>query len=127
MPPFQGEAMIAWSKFSGKVEGLLVEGDKTMPPTTWWNFHWLYWFGWKRVVVFEVSPEIASRGFHVGFKQGSEAKVHFATCRVRRFKLRLGHEDCTFFAIDDTGREVPIKLLDVAGKDEDWHLGAELF
>lgn len=120
--------MIPWSKFSRKIEGKLVKGDKTAPPTKWWNYHWLLWFGWKKVAVFKVSDEAAKNGYHVGFKPSAgEAEVHLALCHSRTFKMAIGREDCIFFAIDEKGREVPLKLLAVAKKDEDQYSGAEQF
>lgn len=120
--------MIPWSKFSRKFEGRLVKGDKTAPPTKWWNYHWLLWFGWTKVAVFKVSDDVATRGYHVGFKPpNSEAQVHLAVCHSRRFKMTVGHEDCTFFVIDEKGHEIPIELIATANKNEDWHLEAEQF
>ncbi|MFA6100187.1 MAG: hypothetical protein WC750_04955 [Patescibacteria group bacterium] len=120
--------MLAWEKFSDKVEGKLVEGDKTAPPTKWWNFHWLLLFGWKNVVIFKVSQEAAERGYHVGFRPLiGEAQFHFVTCHSRSFKMSLGHEDCTFFAIDDKGHEIPIELLTIGNKNTYQYSGAEQF
>lgn len=117
-----------WSKFSRAVEGRLIKGDKTVPPTTKWNYYWLRWFVWKRVVVFEVDREAAGRGFRVGFKKpDGEAEVCLATCYSHRYKMRLGHEDCIFFAVNEQGREIPLKVVEIAHKDSDSHFGVELF
>ncbi|MDD5726509.1 MAG: hypothetical protein PHC53_03845 [Patescibacteria group bacterium] len=120
--------MIPWVKFSSGFRGQLVKGDKNAPPTKWWNYHWLLWFGWKCVAVFRVSDEVAEKGYHVGFKpQTGEAEIHLALCHSRTFKMAIGHEDCVFFAIDEKGHEVPLKLLAIAKKNEDQYSGAEQF
>ncbi|HLD61106.1 MAG TPA: hypothetical protein VJA27_03175, partial [Patescibacteria group bacterium] len=55
-----------WKKI-GLHEGTPVAGDKSVPPTRWWNHVWLVFFGWKMIVTFRVPKEVAAKGYFVGF------------------------------------------------------------
>ncbi|MFA6429238.1 MAG: hypothetical protein WCV84_01940 [Patescibacteria group bacterium] len=56
-----------WTKHQGNVQGVHVEGDKSAPPTKWWNHLYLALWGWKAVTVFEVSEDAAREGYQLGY------------------------------------------------------------
>ena len=64
--PFRKEVSM-WKRFESgaSYNGCLVEGDTTVPPTTWWNRLWLELFFWDTVAVFEVATD---KAFRVGFR-----------------------------------------------------------
>ena len=106
-PPLKGIRM--WSKFDGAVQGTMVEGDRTVPATHWWNHWWLVWRGWQTVSVFEA---LTDKPFRVGFRnQWGKAYLRSSPLTDRVFNALVGFEDCTFFAIDEDGREVPLTIV----------------
>ncbi len=116
-----------WTEYLGKVTGVRVEGDKTVSPTRWWNHLWLVLVGWKVVTVFEVSAEDAEQGYRIGYiafdgKTMVESTVH----HDRRFRMKNGHEDCSFFAVTINGREVPLTIITRTVKNDATHQGAPL-
>lgn len=99
-----------WHAFSGEVQGLAVRGDEKVPATTWWNKPLLVLFVWKTVQVFEVP---AGEGpYRVGFiPLSGKAEVRDEPVTGRRFAVRIGREDCRFFALDDHGSEIDLKKI----------------
>lgn len=102
-----------WERHTKRVEGVLVPGDPSVPPTRWWNRIFLALWRWKTVAVFRfVDPLDAGNGYSVGFvpSQGpamTEPRVSYDT----RFRMKVGHEPCRFFAINLGGNEVRIALV----------------
>ena len=89
-----------WYPFAGDIQGIKVSGDETAPPTRCWNHLYLLWFGWKHVVVFDVSEEDAQRGYKTGYVPfKGRPMINSVVRHARRFRMRIGHEDCTFCAI----------------------------
>lgn len=105
--------MFGWEKFHGRVRGFPVEGDKSVAPTTWWRHIFLALWGWKTVVVLEVEdPHAAADGYRIGFIpfRGTpqlKQKVLVDRC----FRMKVGREDCTFFAVDRSGREIALRVI----------------
>lgn len=114
-----------WKRSDGgkSCNGRTVEGDTTVPPTRWWNHWWLVWRGWSTVAVFEVKTD---KAFRVGYRDAwatayintdllnvpvTGARPLGRTTRWPHFNLLVGFEDCTFFAVDEDGNEVPITLI----------------
>lgn len=64
--PFRKEVSM-WQRFDAgrSMQGCLVEGDTTVPPTTWWNRLWLALFVWDTVAVLEAATD---KAFRVGFR-----------------------------------------------------------
>ena len=123
---------MGWKKFGGEVKGVLVEGDKSVPPTTWWRHLWLKFFGWRTVAVFQVSNEALVNGleYRVGFKplpRFGGAQICDDACRGQRFKMLIGREACTFFAVHKDGTEVPIRLVARTSKHDPTYGDARLF
>lgn len=95
-----------------KMQGILVEGDSTMPRTRWWNHAYLVLFGWKLGTVLEIKER--SQPFRVGYKsQDGPARISPDECHPddRVFAVRNGHEDCVFFAVGRDGRELPLCVV----------------
>ncbi|MBU0540081.1 hypothetical protein KKF59_03225 [Patescibacteria group bacterium] len=104
---------MGWKKYEGQeLYGTPVEGDKNASPTKWWNHLWLVLNGWKTVAVFRVSQEATERGYRVGYVPfDGSAVVNSVVNYHREFRMRVGHEDCVFFAVMTDGREAPLKLM----------------
>lgn len=94
-----------WKKFSKEIKnGELVKGDKTAPPTRWWNILWLLFFGWKKQAV--LNNVMLGRACRVGYRDfHGKTMLNSEFTYERRFRVRIGHEDCTFFGIDADGKE----------------------
>ncbi|MEO5928254.1 MAG: hypothetical protein ABIO72_06010 [Patescibacteria group bacterium] len=108
-----------WKTFPGSVQGQKIEGDATASPTTWWNHLYMAKWGWKTVTVFEVTEEDALIGYQVGYKPfEGDVKADGKKHHDRRFRLKIGHEDCTFFAATLDGTEVPITVVTRTTKDD---------
>lgn len=102
-----------YKRFDGAVVGLEVAGDLAAPPTQWWNHLFLALWGWNTVAVLEVSEEAAKAGYRVGYRSFFGATMlETEVLHARRFRMRIGHEPCTFFALDASGREVPLLLVE---------------
>jgi len=108
---------MGWTKFDGsKVHGTLARGDKTMPPTRWWNHLFLLWFKWDKVTVFEVPAGVIP--YRVGYKpEVGPAMLKEDLMSSRRFAVRNGHEDCVFYAVDDTGKEIILLEIEQISAD----------
>ena len=101
-----------WKRYRGKIRSLCVEGDKTAPPTTWWNHLYLALWGWKVVTVFEVSVEEAKLGYRIGYLPfDGKAMIEERINHDRRFRVKNGNEACTFFAIAPDGIEVALTMV----------------
>jgi hypothetical protein len=111
-----------WKRYHGNVTGIKVEGDPNVPPTTRWNHLYLLLFVWKKVAVLCVIEkcdfESTEEGYCVGYITRDGHK-YIQTRRVKHgsFKMRLGYEGCTFFAIDHTGREIRLELTTITHID----------
>lgn len=108
-----------WKEFPSTVQGTLAKGDPSVSPTTWYNHWYMAKWGWKTVTVFEVSEEAAENGYDIGYKPfEGKTRVEGKTNHERRFRMKNGFEDCTFFAIDKDGKEVPLTVVARTTKDD---------
>ena len=108
---------MSWKTFSGQVTGVKVDGDPTVPATRWYNHLWLLAFGWKKVAVFDIAN--AGPGARVGYRPFTgEAMLCTVPLENEMFRVRIGHEACTFFVVDKDDKEVPIHLVKVTTKDD---------
>ena len=102
-----------WKRFEGPdIRGTLIMGDDSAPPTKWWNHLWLALWGWKTVVVFQVPREAIERGYRVGYrpfdgKTMLEEKPNYD----KSFRMKVGREDCVFFAVMKTDSEATLTLV----------------
>lgn len=89
-------------------------GDKSCPPTRWWNHWWLLATGaWKHAVVIEVEPPADKHAMHtVGYDpfEGSAMckRLDIMTAKVA---FRMGYESCRFFAFDAQGNQLPLRVV----------------
>lgn len=101
-----------WKQYEGYVTGTKTEGDKSVTPTRWWNHLYSALVSWKVVTVFEVPEQAARSGYKIGYLAfNGEAMIEDKVNHSRRFRMKNGHEDCTFFAITRDGEEVPLKVV----------------
>jgi len=109
--------MMAWVKFNAsRIRGTLAKGDKSVPPTRWWNRRYLQLFCWNKMTVFMVPEGIES--YRVGFKSlTGDAELNEEVLTSRKFAVRNGFEDCIFFAIDRDGREITLLELEQTRDD----------
>jgi len=101
-----------WKTFSAfSAKGVHIPGDKSVPETKWWNHLWLLWSGWKTVAVLRSTADPAI-GWKIGFRdfrgnqQIRDEFIHDECVRVK-----LGREDCTFFALSASGEEIPLEHI----------------
>ena len=122
--------MFGWSEYKGDpIKGIKVEGDKTVPPTKWWNVPYLRAYVWKVVTVFEVSQEAARDGYRIGYVPfKGKAMLEDVGYHDRRcFGMLNGYEDCTFFAVSVLdGSEVPLAVFRRTDKEGVAMLGVAL-
>lgn len=97
-----------WKKFDPTaIRGISIIGDHEVPPTTWWNIHWLKYFVWKTAAIFRISPADAERGYCLGYKAiGGTGRLLTKVLKDQEVAVRVGRENCTFFAIGPEGREI---------------------
>lgn len=107
-----------WKKFDASgIGGTFVKGDPRVWRTRWWLLPLLL-LVWKKRAVFKVSALDAMAGYRIGYKPAAgPARLRETVTHHLSFQVRIGREDCTFFAIGQRGYEVPLKLI--AEKDKD--------
>jgi len=108
---------MTWVKFdASQIHGTRAKGDKTVPPTRWWNHLYLLLFRWRKVTVYLVPEEYTS--YRVGYKpETGPARILEEPLNSRRFAVRNGFEDCVFFAIDRDGHEIILLELEQTRDD----------
>lgn len=107
---------MAWKNYTGKIQnGILVEGDKTVPRTHWWNHLWLLWFRWTTHAVF---VNVSFAPCRVGYRDWRGKTKLNTEYTDYDFRVRIGHEDCTFFGINAKGEEVALVFAGKFHKDE---------
>lgn len=109
-----------WKRFQGSITGAPVDGDLTQPPTRWWNHFFLARWGWKAVVVFAVDPDDAKAGYRVGYKPstGGPTMLKSDILHDSSFRMKLGRENCTFFAIGASGQEIPLQFASLTSVND---------
>lgn len=102
-----------WRLFLEPIEGTPIDGDLTQPRTRWWNHLYLALWGWKMTIVFEVNSSDAAIGYQVGYKPstGGPAQLKTIVSHDKYFRMKLGREDCRFYAIGPEWREIPLKVV----------------
>lgn len=110
--------MFGWKHFTGVVnKTVLIEGDPAIPRTQWWN-HLIVRFLWKKIAVISVTREANLFGYYVGFRNtDGNAMVSTRLLTVRQFIVRIGHEDCEFFAMNTEGQCIEVHVEAVTTKD----------
>ena len=107
---------MSWSVFAedpAKVGGILLKGDPKVPATRWWNHLYLLWWVWKDVSVIEIANAGYKPPYSIGYIPFSgKAKVWSEEFRGRRFAVRHGREDCTFFVLDCYGFPAELRVIE---------------
>lgn len=115
-----------WHTYHGSATGTRIPGDPNVLPTNPWyaRFLPLYaWalrrFLWKKVIVFQ--PQVsAGTAYRIGFRTSDDQAFvmdHMVTDAA--FAMRVGREDCTFFALSRTdGQEVSLRVVATTRLDE---------
>ncbi len=109
--------IFGWVAFTGHTEGTLIKGiEKASPTSSLLKNVWLKFFGWKVGAYFRVSEEAARKGYYVGYRpfpDYSTASICMTRCYERKFMMKIGHEDCRFFAVNLDRNEVPLELIGI--------------
>jgi hypothetical protein len=107
-----------WKRFKGQIKGTLVEGDPSVRATTIWNWLLMKLWGWKTVAVFAVGVGDAEHGYRIGYlpmKNGDtlvgQARLNIEIFPDLFFRVRIGREPCTFFALNLSGAEIALRLI----------------
>jgi hypothetical protein len=105
-----------WIKHSGEIMGVVVEGDKTTPPTWWIAIKpILIALFWKKVAVLEFP---GPTGFRIGYRD-FRGDTRFSDKDVGgRIRLLVGHEDVIFFGFTVMGMPILPKLVICTTKDD---------
>ncbi len=98
-----------WRSFSGKVRGIRLAGDPTVPPTRWWNHLYLLHFVWKETSILEVID--MDQPFYVGYIDSNGKTMYKAKLLDGRFSVLHGHEACRFFAVRPDGTELDVNVV----------------
>lgn len=107
--------LYGWVSFTGQASGTLIKGVQDSSPTkNKLQNLWLKFFGWKQGAYFQVAPEQAEAGYYVGYIPQlcvTATSVSLRKCHERKFMLKIGREDCRFFAVDLQGKEIPVRYI----------------
>ena len=91
-------------------KGITLEGDPKARPTTWWNWGYQVFHGWKMEVVLEINPDIDPQKYQIGFKSKNSKWGWKRILPIGGlFKVKIGKEDVIFFALDHDGKEVVVE------------------
>ncbi|MBI4434628.1 hypothetical protein HY635_02315 [Candidatus Uhrbacteria bacterium] len=119
---------INWRPYHGGARGTKVPGDPNAPATRRWLVWLLRRFFWKKVVVFapQASPHTAYR---IGFRTAwGDAFVLDRMSTDAQFAMRLGQEDCTFFALSRHGEtEIPLHGVAITRLDDPHYKDTPLY
>ncbi len=96
---------------------VLVNGNpKSKAARSGMSLFWQINFGWRWLAILE--PAGGAGPKRIGFVDGN-GKRHICTVETRRhryFGMMVGGEPCTFFALDEDGEQVPLRLVKIASK-----------
>lgn len=100
-----------WKQYYGHAEGIKINGDPTVPMTTWFNLIWLKYFRWNKVSILRIPADKAQMGYRIGYRPfKGPAKIKIQALFDDLVAILNGHEDCTFFAEDMNGEEIELVL-----------------
>jgi len=89
--------------------GVLIVGDNSTAPTEWWS-HILNTY--EATAVFSVPPRQAVEGYHLACTVfNGESFLQKRISHDPFFQVRVGREDCRFFALDQDSLPVEITLV----------------
>ena len=106
-----------WKPFTAfEAKGTPVRGDANVAATKWWNHPWLVLFGWTTVAV--LRPETApSEDWYIGYRDFT-GKQHLRMTPIfaSAVRMKIGREDCTFFAVTKDKKEIPLQCTSIQKK-----------
>lgn len=119
---------INWHPYHSGARGTKVPGDPNVP-ATWRRFTWFFRrFLWKKAVVLrpEVPPDTRYR---IGFRNAwGDAFVADQMSVHERFAMRIGREECTFFALNRSdGIEVSLHVVATTRLDDPHYKDVPLY
>lgn len=118
----------AWHQYHGTAHGTRVDGDPNVWATRPWNAWFLRRFRWKKIVILQ--PQVpAGTHYRIGYRTvDGQAFVMDRMVTDAQFAMRLGHEDCTFFALSKTdGLEISLRVVATTRVDENKHHDTPLY
>jgi len=103
-----------WRKFDHKgIVGTRVYGDTRVASTNLFNWLYMKFWGWKTAIVFHVGDESARCGYRIGYQPIiGNARLNTTVFHDKVFRVRIGREDCVFFAVDRDLQEVSLRMGD---------------
>ena len=119
----------AWHQYHGSAKGARVEGDPGAPKTRWWNAWILRRYFWKKVAILRPQIPLGTTHYRIGFRTASgQASIMDRMVTGVQFAMRIGHEDCTFFALSRTdGHEIPLRVVTTTRLDDSHHQDTPLY
>lgn len=119
---------VYWHPYHGGARGTKVPGDPTVLATRRWLTWFFRRFVWKKAVI--LRPEIkADTRYRIGFRNAwGDAFVMDRMSVDARFALRIGREECTFFALNRSGEtEVPLHIVATTRLDDPHYKDVPLY
>ena len=107
-----------WEKRQvGEVKGCHIEGDRRAlsTPSNPISFYFVQ-RRWIEVAILE-AEYLPNNGLYIGFRNfRGEIIVRKNPIKDQVYAVRIGREDCRFFAIDSGGKDIPLKLIKLTTK-----------
>jgi hypothetical protein len=108
-----------WKSYKGEVDMSMCVLDqfdsKAKPRTTPWSNLWQTNFGWKLCVVMEPHERIP---FRIGFVTSDKTELCSVLVKNHLWVAALsGPDKCSFFALDERGKQIPLRFVKIAHKD----------
>jgi hypothetical protein len=102
-----------------RCKGVLVRGDPNVASTNLLNWAYMvHMGGWKTAAVFRVAPTDAICGYRIGYRPSNPDQWIIGKERIlaelhtsELFRVRIGREDCTFYAVGRDGKEIPLETV----------------
>lgn len=111
-----------WIEYIGSVVGIVVVGNQKEIGATWRRKFIPHRWRKDFIAIFELNTD-RSIFFRVGYVNSSGDKLvreeWLSSTRAKQFGMRIFSEDLRVFAIDESNREIPIKIVNVLYTNED--------
>lgn len=119
---------INWHPYHGGARDTKVPGDPTVLATRRWLTWFFCRFVWKNAVVLRPEVEAGTR-YRIGFRNAwGDAFVADQMSVHERFAMRIGREECAFFALNRSdGIEVPLHVVATTRLDDPHYKDVPLY